>query len=216
MESVPKKSRVHVEKLVYELMHYPKPIRHQILMEMDIIDIIMVAQADKSVSQWMREQNVWRDLWIAKVIPMMVALDYAQDKEHALEMSLGDNQRQNCLVWYFMCASLTPRFSVAYNKMKHMTLGTIRVSTYAGVAVNVEGNEETLLRLERRFFGSFRPRFGLLAWKVKDRRELDFQTARVFYALLSMGYHFIVTMRDDSQRTFYIRSKNENDARGAL
>lgn len=209
MESVPKRARADVKKLVYELMHYPERIRVRMLMEMDIMDIIMAAQAEEALSQWMRRWGVWRDLWIAKVIPMMVYQGYAEDRAHAMQMSLGDNERQNCLVWYFYCVPLNWRFMVIMNKFKHKTLGNARVSIHAGNAVNVEGNDETLLQLERRFFGSFRPYDGMLAWRVKNRNEQDFQTAQMHYALLSMGYNFIVTMRDDSQRTFYIRERVE-------
>lgn len=46
-----------------------------------------------------------------------------------------------------------------------------------------------------------------VALEILSDADQEPKRARIFYALLSMGYHFIVTMRDDSKRTFYIRSK---------
>jgi hypothetical protein len=220
MENVPKRARGDVEKLVYELMRYPKPARYLMLMEMDIIDIIMAAQVEQPLSQWMREQGIWRDLWIAKVIPRMIAKKYARDQEHALSMSLGDNQRQNCLVWYFACNRVTDRFRCDPVRMKSKTQGS---SATVLIFVN---KSEIPARVTFQIligYGDLSVLKGLLPGSsidmssgrvilpIDDDIDQELKRARIFYALLSMGYHFIVTMRDESERTFYIRSKADDD-----
>lgn len=214
MEGVPKRARKDVKQLVYELMQYPKPFRQRVLMDMDIIDIIMVAQAEKALSQWMRENNIWRGLWVSKVVPMMIAHGYARDEEHALDMSLGDNQRQNCIVWYFMCNRESPHFDWDLIRMKSRTSGfdaTILRNVYTGIVTwmifRISVGEGDLKTLKNLLPGSaIDTSSGDVVWQVENEIDIEPMRARIFYALLSMGYHFIVAMRDDSKRTFYIRS----------
>lgn len=210
MEGVPKRARKDVKQLVYESMQYPKPFRQRVLMDMDIIDIIMVTQAEKALSQWMRENNIWRGLWVSKVVPMMIAQGYARDEEHALDMSLGDNQRQNCIVWYFMCNREGPHFRWDTAWMKSKT-SEAYITTYYSVRAKwftiLLGDYDSVT-LKDLLPGSTTDTFsGKVLWQIENGDDDEHMRARILYALLSMGYHFIVTMRDDSKRTFYIRSK---------
>lgn len=211
MEGLPKRARKDVKQLVYELMQYPKPFRQRVLMDMDIIDIIMVAQAEKALSQWMRENNIWRGLWISKVVPMMIAQGYTQDEEHALYMTLGHNQRQNCLVWYFMCNRESPHFHWDTTWMKSKT-SKFRafINSYYQMGAKwftITLDYSELVTLRDLLPGSEIFMTNKVALEILSDADQEPKRARIFYALLSMGYHFIVTMRDDSKRTFYIRSK---------
>lgn len=187
-----------MQGVAYPLIHYPEPVRMQILVDMEMLDICAVTQVDNALAQWMTKRGIWRQLWMTKIIPKMVEQGLASSAEDALEMDLGDDERLNCLIWCFECMQ---SFADRY-KFVHDEWGLVRVTTYAGVAVNVEAaNHEPLRRLERRFYESFYPYSGLLALHVKRRDELRMRLLQTHYALLSMGFHLIAEF---GNRTLYI------------
>lgn len=207
-----KRTRTHVERLVEYISSYPPNVRLQVLLEMEVIDIIMVAQADAQLSRWMREKRIWRDVWEVLVIPHMIAKKIANTKEEALTLRLGDNDRINCIVWNFVSRPYHSRYTTDAFSFKHYDMNDakvlfVRMFSRDGIVTNysIDTKFDFGDELESLLPGSY-VRGDRVIYPHSDGVSVELEQARIRYALLTLGYHFIVTLKDP-KRTFYIRDK---------
>lgn len=201
--------REELVKYINELHTYATPVRIQVIDQLSIIDLLIIAEVDASLSRWMRENDIWNHVWNTKVKPLYQG-------QFPEPISLGKNQRMNCLAWYF--AYFTHK-NLPISNGDHVSEFLVQKDTKSHAKVTtvpMYESDQFILCIDNRsilheMITIYQEKFNITPkdWRVAldfhiPSKDAMFNVARAYYILMELGFYFEIN--NENRPRYYVRS----------